>query len=522
MNWKSNQLRLTGLILCTGVIIGALQFLSHIKAEASWQNKVDPGLLDLRNEQTAVEFLVVLQQQADLSEAELFTDKVEKGTYVYEQLTAVAKNTQAPLLRVLQDAGAEYRPFWVTNAIWVKGDVDLLEKLAMRSDVRQIHANPYVQFEVLGPPKMENSRTKVSSVEWNIELVRAPDVWAAGTAGQGIVIGGQDTGYDWQHPALIDHYRGWNGIEAAHDYNWHDAIHMDLAFRPDSTQCGFDSPEPCDDHGHGTHTMGTMVGDDGAGNQIGMAPQAEWIACRNMLGGVGTPTTYMECYEWFIAPYPVNGDPMIDGDPAKAPHVINNSWSCPVSEGCTDPDILKTVVENVRTAGILTVHSAGNGGFAGCSSISEPAAIYDDSFTVAATMNNDSIASFSSRGPVIKGDNNPAKPDISAPGVDVRSSIAGGYGALSGTSMAAPHVAGLAALLMSAQPELIGDVDAVEQLIQDSAVPLYSEEGCGGDAVDSLPNHVYGWGRIDARNAFEALGGVVMKERLFLPVLIKQ
>ncbi len=152
-------------------------------------------------------------------------------------------------------------------------------------------------------------------------------MWAAGYTGQGAVIGGQDTGYDWDHPALKNQYRGWNGASADHDYNWHDAIHVTGSI------CGANSPEPCDDDDHGTHTMGTMVGDDGLGNQIGMAPGARWIGCRNMNDGVGTPATYTECYEWFIAPYPVGGTPD-QGDPSKAPDVINNSWGCPPSEGC--------------------------------------------------------------------------------------------------------------------------------------------------------------------------------------------
>lgn len=525
---RNRYLFVSGLIVVMGAIAAGSLFLTQARASVSWQSKVDSRLLDLSNEQTEVEFILVMAEQADLSGAELLTEKVDKGAYVYERLTTVALKTQSPVLKALQAAEADYRRFWITNGIWAKGDATLLEELAKRSDVRQIRANPYVQLDVLGRPNIMNSTAEVKSVEWNIELVRAPEVWAAGIRGQGIVIGGQDTGYDWQHPALIDQYRGWNGTAATHDFNWHDAIHDQYSFATDVTQCGFDSPVPCDDYGHGTHTMGIMAGDDGAGNQIGMAPEARWIGCRNMLNGVGTPATYMECYEWFIAPYPTGGDPLQDGDPAKAPHVINNSWSCPISEGCIDPDILKNVVENVRAAGILTVHSAGNGGYAGCSTIDEPAAIYDDSFTVAATMVNintgdETIAPFSSRGPVIKGDNSHAKPDISAPGVNVRSSIRNGnYGTMQGTSMAAPHVAGLAALLMSAKSELIGDVGALEEVIQESSVPFYSEEGCGGDTPSSLPNHVYGWGRIDARLALDALDGPIERKILFLPILMEQ
>ncbi len=205
--------------------------------------------------------------------------------------------------------------------------------------------------------------------------MHAPDVWAQGFTGQGAVVGGQDTGYQWDHPALINQYRGWNGTTADHNYNWHDAIHSGGGV------CGANSPEPCDDSGHGTHTMGTMVGDDGAGNQIGMAPGARWIGCRNMDQGNGTPATYSECYQWFIAPTDLND---LNPDPSKAPDVINNSWSCPLSEGCTDPNVLLADVEAVRAAGILTVHSAGNSGPT-CSTVDTPAAIYDASFTVGAT-----------------------------------------------------------------------------------------------------------------------------------------
>ena len=140
-----------------------------------------------------------------------------------------------------------------------------------------------------------------------------------------------------------------------HNYNWHDSIHSG------GGSCGADSPAPCDDFGHGTHTMGTMVGDDGGTNKIGVAPRRKWIGCRNMDQGVGTPATYTECFQWFIAPTDL---PNQNPDPSKAPHVINNSWGCPPSEGCTDPTVLQTVVENTRAAGIEVVVSAGNAGSA--------------------------------------------------------------------------------------------------------------------------------------------------------------
>jgi subtilisin family serine protease len=334
-----------------------------------------------------------------------------------------------------------------------------------------------------------------AAIEWNILKVNADDVWAAGVTGEGAVIAGADTGYDWDHPALKEMYRGWNGVSADHNYNWHDAIHSG------GGSCGPDTNQPCDDNGHGTHTMGTMVGDDGGVNRIGMAPGARWIGCRNMNVGNGTPTTYSECFQWFIAPTDLNDQ---NPNPALAPHVINNSWSCPPSEGCTDPNVLKTVVENTRAAGIVVVVSAGNSG-PNCSSVNSPIAIYDAAFTVGSTTSSDLISGFSSRGPVTVDGSNRLKPDVSAPGSSVRSSLPGtGYGFLSGTSMAAPHVAGLVGLLISAVPGLAGEVDQLEAIISDTALDLTGGQECGGVPGNQIPNNTFGYGRIDALAAYNA------------------
>lgn len=461
-------------------------------------SRVSPWVLDAVADGAQTDFLIVLAEQADLSAAYDLPTKQERGRFVRDTLWETAQRSQAGLRTWLDARNVPYRSFYIVNLLHVQtGDRALVEALSARSDVARIEANPHIQ-NTLPRPVVYPLPFSPQAIEWGISQVNADDVWALGYTGQGVVVGAQDTGYDWDHPALINQYRGWDGATADHDYNWHDAIHSG------GGTCGPDSTEPCDDHYHGTHTLGTVLGDDGGTNQIGTAPGARWIGCRNMDEGDGTPAAYLECFEFFLAPYPVGGTPA-QGDPDKAPDVTNNSWSCPTSEGCSW-DTLQTAIEAQRAAGIMTVVSAGNEG-SGCSSVAQPPGLYDASYSVGATNSSDAIAGFSSRGPVTIDGSSRLKPDISAPGVNVRSSFpGGGYGTLQGTSMAAPHVAGAVALLWSAQPALLNQIDLTEDILNQTAVPRYSTQ-CG-DPANTVPNNVYGWGRLDALAAvYRALGG---------------
>jgi subtilisin family serine protease len=452
---------------------------------ADGRGKIQDGLWEA-TDKGPTEFLVVLRDRADLRSAARGRTKADRGRFVSDRLREVARTSQAPLLRALEARGVPHRSYWIQNMVWIRGDRSLLEAVARRPEVLRIEANP--AFRVLQPLEDTPSGESTTSIEWNILRVLADHVWSLDLDGEGVIIGGQDTGYQWDHPALRESYRGWDGAAADHDYSWHDAVHAGGGV------CGADSPVPCDDHGHGTHTMGTMVGDDGGVNQIGMAPGARWIGCRNMDQGVGTPATYIECFQWFVAPTDRLGQ---NPDPSRAPHVINNSWSCPPSEGCSH-DTLLTVVENTRAAGIVVVVSAGNEG-SGCGSVAWPPAIHDASFSVGATDSADQIASFSSRGPVTVDGSQRLKPNISAPGVAVRSSVPqDGYATLQGTSMASPHVAGLVALLLSARPDLTGQVDEIEKIIELTASPLTSVQDCGDIPGTQVPNNTFGHGRIDA------------------------
>jgi len=416
---------------------------------------------------------------------------------VVNQLQHHASTSQAGVIDALNRRGIAHRAFWVSNDIWIRASKRQLLRLLERPEI--IHAYSNAPFRVNLPETETPWQSRnPNAIEWNVSIVNAPAVWALGFTGQGIVVGGQDTGYEWNHPALISSYRGWNGTTADHNYNWHDAIHVA------NGACPANSLQPCDDYGHGTHTMGTIVGDDGQGNQVGVAPGARWIGCRNMNAGVGTPASYTECFQWFLAPTDLNNQ---NPDISKAPHVINNSWGCIASEGCTDPNALKPVVDNVVAAGIIVVVSAGNNGSA-CGSIADPPAIYASALTVGSTTSNDSLSGFSGRGPVTVDGSNRLKPDISAPGSSVRSSVpGGGYGLKSGTSMASPNVAGVTALLLSANPALAGQPANVRAVLTGSAVPKTTSQDCGTIPGSQSPNNSYGWGRIDALAAVQSQPG---------------
>ena len=478
------------------------------KVESDWRLKVDPSLLiqlETRSDDRPIEFIVRMNEQAEvgLSPAGLLS-KSAKGKYVYDQLVETANNSQAELLASLESTGAETHSFFVANAVYVKAPISVLPRIAQRSDVIHLHSNPAVQFDVLEGMSFPYLETKApSGIEWGIDKIGAPQVWEAGFKGEGAIIGGQDTGYNWEHPALKSSYRGWN-IDtnvADHNYNWHDAISADLNGNNSNVRCGYDLAMPCDDFSstHGTHTMGTMIGLDGE-NQIGAAPEAKWIGCRNMEEGFGTPSTYIDCFEWFLAPTDLAG---ANADPSKAPHVINNSWGCPPSEGCNTSnfELMDIVIQNLRAAGIVVVTSAGNSG-SSCGSVNTPAAIFEGSFAVGATDSGDQITSFSSRGPVAADGSGRMKPNVTAPGFFVRSaSQQDGYASNSGTSMAAPHVAGAVGLMVSAYPPIAGNVDAIESYLEQTA-DYVGMGNCGGTQEF---NNTFGYGRINVDQAVQAI-----------------
>ncbi|HEU0275244.1 MAG TPA: S8 family serine peptidase, partial [Candidatus Udaeobacter sp.] len=457
-------------------------------------NKIDSWVIEHTANGQEAEWMVVLADQADLRPAAALATKSEKGRYVHDALWSKSQATQERILQWLRERGLEHRSFYIVNSILVRGSLEVAETLAARPDVARVEGNPQIQNVLPQPiPAVEppSEPDVLNTIAPNIRYTHAPQVWAMGFTGQGLVIGSADTGVRWTHNALKRHYRGWSGTQPNHNYNWHDSIHNSIG-----NPCGNNARAPCDDNGHGSHTIGTAVGDDAMGNQIGMAPGAKWISCRNMDRGNGTPARYLECMEFFLAPYPVNGGPA-QGNPALAPDITTNSWTCPTTEGCS-VNTLRAAVEAQAAAGIMMVVAAGNQG-PGCSTLLSPPSFYQASYTVGAlNTGTDTIASFSNRGPVTIDGSHRLKPDITAPGTDIRSSVNtsdNAYAIMRGTSMATPHIAGAVALLWSARPEWRHKIGITRTAIDDAAVHILNGACNGGRPV--TPNNTYGHGRVD-------------------------
>ncbi|MCK0111445.1 cell wall-binding repeat-containing protein [Ornithinimicrobium sp. F0845] len=423
-------------------------------------------LADLE-ERGRADYWVRFAERPDLSPMQQISDWDQRGQAVYDALASTAEESQAQLRADLDAAGTRYTSYVITNAVLVHaGDEASLHSAAALPGVEGIY--PTRDYEPPDHRPGELTAVGPLAVEWGVTDIRADQVWSEiGVLGEDIVVANLDTGVQFDHPALVNSYRGNNGDGTfTHDYNWFDGA----AFSPD---------EPADYDGHGTHTAGTMAGDDGGNNQIGVAPGARWIAA----GTDWSDASLFAAGEWFLAPTDLSGG---NPDPAMRPHIINNSWGVPDSTDPFMPDILAAW----EASGMFGVWAAGNEGPT-CETLRTPPRMQTTYATGAYDAARE-ISSFSSRGP---GENGETKPNIAAPGEGVRSSVPGNdYAVFDGTSMAAPHLTGAIALMWSASPAMIGDVAGTKDLLDETASDAPDLQ-CGGTDDD---NNVYGEGRLDA------------------------
>lgn len=460
-----------------------------------WAQTISPLVEKKLKEQKQIDIIVYLKEKTLLKSHLPMMDRTARIQYLYKELSQTALKSQKNLIAFLKASKFQHQSFYIENAIAVfAADDFLIRTISAFGEIEKIAVNATGGLNLPEVPALENRK-----VEPHLSMIGVDQVWdKLKFYGQSIVIAGQDTGYYWEHSALKNQYRGFNAGNVDHRYSWHNAIHNQGV-----PGCVQNQASPCDDTGHGTHTMGTMVGDDGLGNQIGVAPQAKWIGCRNMHNGVGTLASYLECFEFFLAPYPQGGDPKVDGRPDLAPHIVNNSWSCPIDEGCENDALLDTM-KVFKAAGIFVVVAAGNYG-PQCGSVGTPPANHSTEVMSVGAYNTytKDIAFFSGLGPTFPSGG--LAPHVIAPGVFIRSAVHTGvhaYDDKAGTSMASPQIAGVVALLWSARPELIGNIQATQEILQKTATPMTAGTSCTGFPGSKIPNAVYGYGMI---NAYKAL-----------------
>ncbi|MCA9987397.1 MAG: S8 family serine peptidase, partial [Anaerolineales bacterium] len=420
-----------------------LKFSPQLSAELA---EVAPGQM--------VTVIVTLKDQADLRQiASPGSTRSQEG--LVRALQAQAQASQRQIIAFLSQHTAQEDgkvgtviPFWVFNGLSVTATAEVINELAARSDVRSITSDKIELAPLSGP----ESAPADAQAEGNLTQINAPAVWNLGYTGQGVVVASMDSGVDVNHPDLSGRWRG--GTNSWFDpYYQHPAAPVDLT-------------------GHGTWTMGIMVGGDAGGSSIGVAPGAQWIAVKIFNdAGTAQATAIHLGFQWLLDP---------DGNPATAdaPQIVNNSWSLG-GPGC---DLsFQLDLQALLAAGITPVFAAGN--YGSSSNTSTSPANNPEAFAVGAINNRDRIYSYSSRGPSACGEAQTVFPELVAPGVNVKTSdLYGMYYSTTGTSLSAPAASGALALLLSAYPNL--SVGRLEASLTTSALDL----GSAG------PDNTFGYG----------------------------
>ncbi len=420
---------------------------------------------------------VMFREQADLTPA-YHMSWDQRGEYVYNALLEVAQRSQAAVRASLDAQGIPYQSFPINNSLYIPG-----ASQAVANSLLSFPEVAYLRLErvlplpepvqVDAPPVVPEATT-----DWGLTDTKATSVWALGYQGAGIKVANIDTGVQYNHPALDQAYA--------------------CAGNPGSSACWYDPTgtypsAPGDNNGHGTHTMGTMVGDDDSSLAyiVGMAPDATWIACKGCSSSSCSDSHLTACANWILQP---------GGNTANRPHIVNNSWG----GGGGDTWYL-SYVNAWRAAGIFPAFSAGNSG-SSCNTLGSPGD-YQESFASAAHSSSRTIASFSSRGPSAFGHDPYTKPNISAPGVSICSSVPTNSWSCSysGTSMASPHAAGAVALIWQACPSYKGNIDATFQLLQNNADA--PPAGNCSAPPDGQGNYTYGYGYLNVLAAVNACAG---------------
>lgn len=459
--------------------------------------EVEAALLAQLNRSESVGYLIYFREKADLSAAYTMRWQ-ERGNYVYNTLQQTANASQKAVRTYLDQAGVAYQAFWIQNVIAVDA--------SSRSAFNRLLDFP--EIEILrarrDPQLYEQEATQPAdgfarALEANLVQIQADAVWGLGYTGAGITVASIDTGVRYTHQALVNQYRGnLGGGVFVHDYNWFDPYMF--------------STQPMDVHSHGSHTMGSMVGDDRSGNRIGVAPEAKWIACKGF-NPAATDAGLLACGQFILAPTRTDGS---QPNPDMRPQLVNNSWGdC----GRSYDDWYEATIDAWLAAGIYPLFANGNASNCGYSyppglnTVGNPARSHHVTAVGSTGTSNGAYATHANWGPTDDLDTLNAagyptiKPQVVAPGVAIRSAGNGSdatYLLMNGTSMSTPHVAGVVALMWQAAPCLLGNYALTETLLMETATPIPYASGNGDEGLDDIPNHATGWGEVNALAAVQA------------------
>lgn len=485
---------LTAILIAFPLVSPGLAFAAVNHENEGKVGKISSQLLDeFQDDKEKTTFLVTFKEKPNVEQAAekalsvkgmksagLSELKKVRNTAVVSELKNTSENAQKKVVELLakeQEAGNvdKVKSHYIVNTVVVTATKEVAEKLEGFEEVESILPNKTRYLHI--SEEDETITATADKIAWNVKKIKAPEVWEQGIDGTGIVVATIDSGVEWNHPALKKNYRGYDAEtgEVDHAYNWYDAVS--------------NKAEPYDNIDHGTHVTGTMVGSEKGKEQIGVAPGAKWIAVRAFDNfGHASDEDLIEAAEWILSPRDENGVER----PDLAPDIVNNSWGS--SSGFDE--FYRDIVKAWVAAGIFPVFSAGNAiekSDVVPGSVEVPAN-YPESFAVGAVDADNLLAPFSLIGP---SPYNEIKPDISAPGVGINSSVLNGkYAKKDGTSMASPAVSGMVALLYQAAPEL--SIDEIKQVIKASATPLKDK------TYTSVPNNGYGYGLINAEAAVAA------------------
>lgn len=457
MTKNSIHIRLTATFCCALVL---LLFGLEIPAGAGAIDSSLRAKLVSLGPGNEIPVLIKLAGKADLEKIK-DKEKIVRKVNIIRELRETAALSQKHLQAFLEKKKIKkYKSLWLINGIAATVPAALVNELAIFPGVEAVTLDAVIHAPV-------TTYSTAAAPEWNITAIHAQELWNLGYAGEGVVVASMDTGVNADHPDLQSRWRG--GTNSWFDPNGEHA-------------------SPADVDGHGTQTMGIMVGGDAGGTSIGLAPGAQWIAVK-IFNDVGEAqfSAIHQGYQWLLDP----DENLATND---APDVVNNSWGLQdPTHGCITE--FQADIQALKAAGIALTFSAGNDGPAAATSVSP--ANYPESFSVGAVDSTNTVLNFSSRGPSACGAG--IFPNVVAPGVNVRTSDlylgipVAAYTTVTGSSFAAPHVAGAIALLLSAFPEC--DVSVIETALVQAAT----------DLAATGPDNDYGNGLIDVLGAYRFL-----------------